>query len=79
MALVAADHGVDGAIRERQHRQFAEQVVEARVCELGEQALELVHRWFEDEDLVEPVEARQRAPRGVGSEHRNDAGHFWLK
>jgi hypothetical protein len=79
MALTAADDGVDGAIRKRQHGQFAQQVVEARVGELGEQTFELVYGGLEDEDLVEAVEARQRAPRGIGPEHRHDAAHFWLK
>jgi hypothetical protein len=79
MALVGADDAVDRRIRERQHRQLAQEVVEARVGQLCEQALELVHRGLEDEDLVEAVEAGEGAPRGVRSEYGDDAAHFWLK
>jgi hypothetical protein len=79
VAAVGADDDVDGSVRERQHRQLAEQVVEARVGELCEQALELVNRGLEDDDLGEAVEAVQRAACGVRAEYRDDAVHFWLK
>jgi hypothetical protein len=79
MAVVRPDDAVDRAVRKRQHRQLSQQVVEARVGELGEQALELVHGRLEDDDLGEAVEAVQRATRCVRPEYRDDAVHFWLK
>jgi hypothetical protein len=79
VADVGADDAVDGSVRERQHRQLAEQVVEARVGELREQALELVHGRLQDDDLVEAVEAVQRAAGGRGAEHAHDAAHAWWK
>jgi hypothetical protein len=79
VAVVGADDTVDGPVRQRQYRQFAQQVVETWIGELREQALELVHRGLEDEDLVEAVEAVQRATGGIRAQHTDDAAHFWLK
>jgi len=79
VAVARADDDVDGSVRERQHRQLAEQVVEARIGELCEQALQLVHGRLQDDDLVEAVEAVQRTARSRGAEHAHDAAHFCVK
>jgi hypothetical protein len=79
MAVVGTDDAVDRAIRERQHRQLAQQVVEPRIGKLGEQALELVHRGLEDDDLVEAVERAEGSAGRLRAQHTDDAAHLWWK
>ena len=72
---IGADEQVDGRVRQRQHRQAAEHVVEPRVGELCDEPLELVGRRVEHDDLVEGVELSDRPARRVDAEHECGRAH----
>src|SRR5438067_2331645 len=76
---VRADDAVDGRVRQRQHRQLPEEVVEPRVGELLQQTLQLVDRRLEDDDFVVAVEGRERVARRLRSQHADDAAQLWWK